>query len=75
MDLFVGGVSETPTKDGNVGPTFTCLIGQQFSEIKSGDRFFFANPQQGTVGFNAGEILVTYNLLTNPRKLYTYRDE
>ena len=60
MDLFAAGVSERPTSDGQLGPTFTCLIGEQFEKIKRGDRFFFRHPD---AGFSNREFLGTSNRL------------
>ena len=44
MDLFAAGMSERPTSDGQLGPTYTCLLGQQFREMKLGDRFYYRFP-------------------------------
>ena len=39
----MGGVSEMPMPGAVVGPTFGTIIGQQFSDLKRGDRFFYEN--------------------------------
>ncbi|XP_050718904.1 chorion peroxidase-like isoform X4 [Eriocheir sinensis] len=41
IDLFVGGMSETPLRRSLLGWTFTCLVGDQFARLKKGDRFFY----------------------------------
>ncbi|CAC5424693.1 PXDN [Mytilus coruscus] len=44
VDLFVGGITEKPSYNGDIlGPTFKCLIAQQFQRYKEGDRFFYEN--------------------------------
>ncbi|XP_037069335.1 chorion peroxidase-like [Pollicipes pollicipes] len=41
VDLFIGGVSERPVDDALVGPTFRCIITDQFARQKAGDRYFY----------------------------------
>ena len=38
IDLFVGGLAETPMQEAAVGPTFSCIIGIQFTLLMDGDR-------------------------------------
>lgn len=43
--MWVGGLAEIVTGDEDVltGPTFTCILGKQFSDLKRGDRFYYEN--------------------------------
>ncbi|CAG2189435.1 PXDN [Mytilus edulis] len=56
VDLFVGGITEKPSCNGEIlGPTFKCLIAQQFQRYKEGDRFFYENNFQNT-GFTLEQL-------------------
>ncbi|XP_078684536.1 myeloperoxidase-like isoform X3 [Branchiostoma floridae x Branchiostoma belcheri] len=48
IDVFVGGLAEESSPGGIVGPTFACLIGKQFQDLRKGDRFWFENRGQFT---------------------------
>ncbi|XP_043257427.1 peroxidase-like isoform X1 [Colletes gigas] len=41
VDLIVGGMAERPIDDGLLGPTFRCLIFEQFSRTRRTDRYFY----------------------------------
>lgn len=56
IDLFVGGLAEiNPRGDGLLGPTFMCIIADNFMKLKYEDRYFYeagkdTNPNPFTPG-------------------------
>ncbi len=43
IEFVIGGALETQVNGSLVGPTFTCIILEQFYRIRVGDRLFFEN--------------------------------
>ena len=59
MDLYIGGLLERKDGDAMVGPTFKCLVGDQFRRIRMGDRFWYEEPNQAgsfTIGNHIDSI-------------------
>uniref|UniRef100_A0A1I7U2D7 Peroxidase n=1 Tax=Caenorhabditis tropicalis TaxID=1561998 RepID=A0A1I7U2D7_9PELO len=56
IDLYVGIMLEEPLAGGQLGPTASFMIGEQFKALKTGDRFFYESIAQGTDNLNQEEI-------------------
>ncbi|KAJ8985609.1 hypothetical protein NQ317_015102 [Molorchus minor] len=46
VDLIVGGLMELPEGESLFGPTFSCVLADQFRRTKKGDRYFYTNKNQ-----------------------------
>eukprot|EP00095_Tigriopus_kingsejongensis_P000525 snap_masked-scaffold356_size197960-processed-gene-0.10 protein:Tk00525 transcript:snap_masked-scaffold356_size197960-processed-gene-0.10-mRNA-1 annotation:"Peroxidasin" len=46
IDLFTGGLAELPLNGAVVGPTFACLIADQFQKVRQCDRFWYETPDE-----------------------------
>ena len=44
IDLWIGGMCEQGEYGSLLGPTFSCIIGKAFANVRDGDRFFWENP-------------------------------
>lgn len=47
IDLWVGGLAETPLSNAQVGATFACIFINTFMPLRHGDRFFYKNVLSG----------------------------
>lgn len=42
--MWVGAIAEDLIEGSKVGPTFRCLLVEQFQRLRDGDRFWYENP-------------------------------
>lgn len=56
VDLTVGGSLEAHVPGTLAGPTFLCILTEQFYRTRAGDRFFYENGNPET-GFTLGKFL------------------
>ena len=58
IDLFTGGVSEWQAPGSILGPTFACILAEQFSRYRKGDRFWYENNRDNPYPFTEGKRLI-----------------
>ena len=57
IDAFTGGLSELPVdQDAILGPTFAIILGEQFRDLKFGDRFYFENGHDKVTRFKLNQL-------------------
>ena len=44
VDLWIGGLAEERVPGSLLGPTFACLFGITFANVRDGDRFYYSRP-------------------------------
>ena len=80
IDLFVGGLLETPSSGSLVGETFHRLIEDQFSKLRSGDRFWYqCRLSKKQVGFinkiTLSQIIRRHTAIYVPDKIFYLNKE
>lgn len=60
IDLFVGAIAERPLPGALLGPTFVCLVGDQFARLRRGDRFFYEEADQPS-SFSEGNFIKVHS--------------
>lgn len=41
VDLYIGGVLEHRAPGSLLGPTFQCIVGEQFKRWRNGDKYYY----------------------------------
>jgi len=59
IDLFIGGILEPATEESLLGPTFLCIVGDQFQRIKTGDRLWYEEEASGLTQEQVTEVRKT----------------
>ncbi|KAF1752111.1 hypothetical protein GCK72_018665 [Caenorhabditis remanei] len=74
IDLYVGIMLEEPLAGGQLGPTASFMIGEQFKALKTGDRFFYESIVEGTDNFTQEEIDEIRNKVSLAKLICTNMD-
>ncbi|XP_078404680.1 eosinophil peroxidase-like [Cetorhinus maximus] len=76
IDVWMGGISEPFVEGGRVGPLLSCLIGQQFKNLRNGDRYWWENKGVFTPGQHQAltQISMSRIICDNTRIQFLPRD-
>ena len=69
IEIFPGGMLETPLPGRLVGPTFSCLLARQFESLKKGDRFFFTHQKTSCCESNCQRFTLSQQTQLRTRTL------
>lgn len=67
MDLIAGAISESPKFGSAVGPVFQCIIKEQMSRTRMGDKYFYDNGGKFS-SFKEGAVTQNPSVTRLPRK-------
>jgi len=56
VDLYIGGVTEKPLPNAELGPTFAGIFALQFLNLKRTDRFFYTHNINKPTGFSSNQL-------------------
>ncbi|EFX68245.1 hypothetical protein DAPPUDRAFT_330268 [Daphnia pulex] len=56
VDLYIGGVTEKPLPNAELGPTFAGIFAIQFLNLRRTDRFFYTNNIGQPTGFTSNQL-------------------
>jgi hypothetical protein len=75
IDLWIGGLAETPYPGAMVGPTFRAIIVDQMTRLRDGDRLYFENQgwARGDLAWLKGTTLADI-ILRNTDTVHLQRD-
>lgn len=78
IDIYIGILGEWPVKGGILGPVASCIIADQFTRLKDGDRFFYENgmlPHSFTPGISGTNttLEIKYIFALNTEQLENLR--
>ena len=58
VDFWTAGLAEQPVDGSVFGPTFSCIVGRQFYNLKAGNRYWFENKLHNPYPFTEGRFSV-----------------